>query len=169
MSDTRFVAYWGRCLSNFERDFKISIEVLKIKAESESKAESRQKAGRVLKRIQGQSFMLLNLGMIDIYQELGEVSKALQKVEQFPWAILEIQKNLVQSLQERSKIKLSEEDEESRVDILDEKLWPVLKKNIKDVITCKYKGLDKTIFSSLRRRRSSDDVNTNSLSLLTTI
>ena len=41
MSDTRFVAYWGRCLSNFERDLQISIEVLKIKAESDSKAESR--------------------------------------------------------------------------------------------------------------------------------
>ena len=88
MSDTRFVAYWGGCLSSFEKDLQFSIEVLKIKAETDSKSETREKAKRVMRRPQTQEFMLVNLGMIDIYQELDIASKELQKVEQFPWEIL---------------------------------------------------------------------------------
>ena len=47
MSDTRFVAYWGGCLSSFEKDLQISIEVLKVKLQTDSKAELREKAGRI--------------------------------------------------------------------------------------------------------------------------
>ena len=67
-----------------------------------NKAETREKVARVLKRIQTQHFMLLNLGFIDIYQELGQARKGLQKVEQFPWDIQKIEQNLVRNLQRRN-------------------------------------------------------------------
>ena len=89
MSDTRFVAYWVRCLINFEKDLQISINVLKDKSENGTMKEIKEKAARILKRIKTQEFMLLNLGLIDIYEELRQVSKRLQNVEQFPWEILE--------------------------------------------------------------------------------
>ena len=98
---------------------QISIEVLKVKSQTDSKAESREKAGRILKRIETQEFMMLNLGLIDIYQELGETSKALRKVEQFLWTILEIQRSLVQSLEKRSVIKFTEENGECTIDRID--------------------------------------------------
>ena len=44
MSDTRFVAHWGSCLGNFERDLQISIEVLKIKSETGSIRETKENA-----------------------------------------------------------------------------------------------------------------------------
>ena len=50
---------------------------------------------------------MINLGIIDIYKELGETSKALQNVEQFLWTIIEKQKSLVLVLEKRSKIKIS--------------------------------------------------------------
>ena len=40
MSDTRVVAYWGSCLESFERDFHISIDVLKTKLETGSTRET---------------------------------------------------------------------------------------------------------------------------------
>ena len=168
MSDTRFVAYWGGCLVSFEKDLQISIEVLKVKSETDSKPESREKSKRILKRISTQEFMMLNLGLIDIYEQLGEASKALQKVEQFPWTILEIQRSLVESLKKRSMIKLSDENGDSTLDQIDKDLWPALGKNAANVISCKYKGLNTTIFSFLRRKRSSDDIS-STLNLRTTI
>ena len=169
MSDTRFVAYWGGCLVNFEKDLQISIEVLKVTAVTASKSETREKAARVMKRIQTQEFMLLNLGLIDIYQDLGETSKKLQKVEQFPWDIPKIQESLLKNLQKRSEIKLADEDGNCPQDELDGKLWPALKKNMESVISCQYKGLASTIFSVVRRGRSSDDLNFSTLSLRTTV
>ena len=52
---------------------------------------------------------MINLGMIDIYKELGERSKALENVEQFLLTIICGQKNssLVLVLEKRSKIKIS--------------------------------------------------------------
>ena len=110
MSDSRFVAYWGDCLINFEKDLKISIDVLKVNAVAALKPETREKASRVIKPLLTQEFMLLNLGLIDIYQELGEVSKMLQRVEQFPWDIPKAQESLVKSLKIRANIKLADGD-----------------------------------------------------------
>lgn len=90
--------------------------------------------------------MMLNLGMIDIYEELGETSKALQKVEQFPWTILEMQKNLVQRLEKRSMIKFSEENGDCILDELDENLCSALKKNAGKIVSCRYKGLENNNF-----------------------
>ena len=169
MSDTRFVAYWGGCLSSFEKDLQFSIEVLKIKAETDSKSETREKAKRVMRRLQTQEFMLLNLGMIDIYQKLGIASKALQKVEQFPWEILETQQRLIKDFEERSNIQLIDEHGASTVQNIDKKIWPALRQNAEKVLSCKYKGLNTTIFSMLRRGRSSEEINVGSLNLQITV
>ena len=65
----------------------MSVHVLKAKCETDSKTETRKKAGRIQKRIQMQESMMINVSMIEIYKELGETRKALGKVEQFPWTI----------------------------------------------------------------------------------
>ena len=85
LSDTRFVAYFGDCLSNNEKSLKISIMVLKEKStDLSSKKEVRDKAGRILKQWKTQQWMMANLGLIDVFTVLGNTSKSLQKVEQFP-------------------------------------------------------------------------------------
>ena len=86
-------------------------------------------------------------------------------ITKFLWTILEIQRSLVQSLEKRSEIKLTEENGECTIDRLNMTLWPALKKNSEDVISCKYKGPNTTIFSLLRKGRASDDINTSTLTL----
>lgn len=116
-----------------------------------------------MKRLQTQEFMLLSIGLIDIYQELGELRKMLQRVEQFPWDIPKAQESLVKSLKMRANIKLADEDGNFPQHELDEKLWPFLKTNMKSVIECDYKGLKTIIFNAVRRGRSSDDRNSTAL------
>ena len=43
----------------------------------------REKASQLLKSICSKQFLLLNLGILDVYRILGDISKALQTVEQF--------------------------------------------------------------------------------------
>ena len=54
--------------------------------------------------------MTINIGLTDIFTTLGKMSKRLQKVEIFPWEIIEIQEELITALQNMSELKLTDDE-----------------------------------------------------------
>ena len=60
-----------------------NIAALRKRTESTDKKVT-EKASQLLKSICSKQFLLLNHGILDVYRILGDISKALQTVEQFP-------------------------------------------------------------------------------------
>ena len=77
--------------------------------------------------------------------------------------------NPTKSSQKFAKKKLADQSGNRAQEELDEKLWPKLKNNIDSVLSCKYKGLQTTIFNMFRRGRSGNDANADTLNLRITI
>ena len=169
MSGTRFVAYYYGCLANNEKSLSISIEVLKEKSETSSKKETREKARDILKSWKTQQWMMTNLGLIDIFRQLGQVSRNMQTVELFPWEILEIQDGMIRTLRKMGDIKLTNDTGETFEDKFDKELWIELGLNVEKVLKGEYRGQDTTVFQMFRRGRSADAIKQSSLSLLTTV
>ena len=169
ISATRFVAYFYDCLSNNEKSLAISIEVLKEKNETSSNKETREKAGRILKAWKTQLWMMTNLGLIDVFRQLGQVSRNLQTVELFPWEVLEIQSGLIKTLREMSTIKLTNEAGETFENNFDRELWHDLGLNVEKVLRGEYKGQDTTVFQMFQRGRSGEAIKEGSLSLLISV
>ena len=153
LSETRFSAYLERSLSNFLKSLPIIVEVLKTRTESKDK-NTRDEASTNLRYIHNKTFILVHMGLIDIYRQLGTYSCLLQTVEQFPWTIRGKLNNLITTLRFMEEIKLT-----SNLPITAKvaDTWPTLMGNINDVLTDKYKDLKTDIFAELRRGRSSDD------------
>ena len=169
MSGTRFVAYLYDCLANNEKSLAISIEVLKDKSETSSKKETKEKAGRILKSWKTQKWMMTNLGLMDIFRLMGQVSKALQTVELFPWEKLDIQDGLIKNLRKMAEIKLTNESGDVFEDNFDKELWLELGMKVEKILSGDYKGQDTTVFQVFRRGRSAEDIRKSSLSLLITV
>ena len=110
LSDTRFSAYFEKSMDIFEKRIETTITALKKRAESNNK-EVREKASIRLKKVCNKQFLLLNLGLLDIYRLLGSISCQLQKVEQFPWDIPKTQTKLLETLKNMEKLKLIKNDE----------------------------------------------------------
>ena len=89
MSDTRFAAYFEKSIENFEKRLETTIAALRKRIESKDK-EVKDKASDLLKKICSKKFLILNLGLLDIYRLLGSLSCQLQTVQQFPWDIPKI-------------------------------------------------------------------------------
>ena len=106
LSDTRFSAYFEKSIEFFEKRIETTITALKKRAESKNK-EVREKASNLLKKVCTKQFLLLNLGLLDIYRLLGSISCQLQKVEQFPWDIPKTQTKLLETLKNMEKLKLT--------------------------------------------------------------
>ena len=134
MSGTRFVAYYYGCLANNEKSLSISIEVLKEKAETSSKKETRENDRDILKSWKTQQWMMTNLGLIDIFRQLGQVSRNLQTVELFPWEILEIQDEMIRTLRKMGDIKLANDTGDTFEDKFDKKLWIDLGLNVQKIL-----------------------------------
>ena len=169
MSGTRFVAYLYDCLANNEKSLAISIEVLKDKSETSSKKETKEKAWRILKSWKTQQWMMTNLGLMDIFRLMGQVSKALQTVELFHWEILDIQDGLIKNLRKMAEIKLTNESGDVLEDNFDKELWLELGMKVEKILSGDYKGQDTTVFQVFRRGRSAEDIRKSSLSLLITV
>ena len=169
MSSTRFAAYFFKCLDNNEKSLSISIEVLREKSLLSSKKEIQEKAGNILKCWKTQQWMAINIGLIDIFRLLGQTSKRLQKVELFPWEIVDIQENVIKDLRKMSEIKMTNEKGNDLEKQFDKKLWTALDMNIEKILRGEYKGQETTVFQMFRRGRSADDIRQSSLSLLLTI
>ena len=169
LSSTRFVGYFGACLENNEKSLAISIEVLKEKSLNSAKKEAREKAGEILKKWKTQQWMMIHLGLIDIFNLLGVMSKRFQKVEVFPWQIIDIQEDMISALKNMSNIKLTNAAGDIIEKDLDKKLWPALEKNVENVLKGEYKGQETTVFQQFRRGRSADDIKQSSIRVLLTV
>ena len=134
ISSTRFVAYFYECLANNEKSLAISIEVLKEKSETSSKKETKEKAGSILKSWKTQLWMLTNLCLIDIFRQLGQVSRRRQTVELFPWEILKIQEGLIKTLRQIADIKQTNEAGDTLEEGLDDEVWVDLSLNVGKVL-----------------------------------
>ena len=169
ISSTRFVGFFASCLVNNEKSLAISIEVLKEKSYSSTKKDMREKAGAILKKWKTQQWMATNLGLIDIFSLLGQISKRLQRVELFPWDISQIQQELIVSLKKMADIRLIDDEEAVFDSELDKNYWPTLSKDLDNILRGDYKGQDTTVFSMFRRGRSGDDIKQGSMRVLATV
>ena len=162
-------AYLYDCIANNEKSLAISIEVLKDRSETSSKKETKEKAWRILKSWKTQQWMMTNLGLMDIFRLMGQVSKALQTVELFHWEILDIQDGLIKNLRKMAEIKLTNESGDVFEDNFDKELWLELGMKVEKILSGDYKGQDTTVFQVFRRGRSAEDIRKSSLSLLITV
>ncbi|CAB3988084.1 Hypothetical predicted protein [Paramuricea clavata] len=87
LTTTRFSAYFERSLSNFEKDFPVIVQALQTRSIESGEKDAREHASNSLKKILTRTFIMVNLGLIDIYRLLGSYSCLLQTVEQFPWTV----------------------------------------------------------------------------------
>ena len=110
--------------------------------DNSTKRETREKAGRILKHWKTQQWMLINLGLIDIFALLGSISKSLQKVEQFPWQISRTQGDLIKTLRKVADIQLANEAGDMFEGHFDKNLWVRLNADIEKVLSGKYKVQD---------------------------
>ena len=145
LSRTRFAAYFGGSISNFEKRMETNVAALRKRTESIDK-KVKEKASRLLNQICSKQFLLLNLGILDIYQLLGRISKQLQTVEQFPWNIPKVQQALVQQLKKMEGLKLGGEGDEMEQE-LDESLWESLGAKMDDVLDQRYMTAQTTVFA----------------------
>ena len=118
-SDTRFSAYFEGSVKNFEKRMETNITALKKRTESTDK-KVKEKAAQLLNKIISKQLFLTSLGILDIYQLLGSVSKELQTVEQFPWNIPKVQQKLLEQLGKMEKLKLSKDEETDEVNEVDQ-------------------------------------------------
>ena len=169
ISGTRFVAYFYDCLANNEKSLAISIEVLKEKSESSSKKETREKAGRILKSWKTQLWMMTNLGLMDVFRQLGEASRKLQTVELFPWEVLDIQSGLIRILRDMAEIKLTNDAGDTFEEGFNKELWSELSVNVEKILKGEYRGQETEVFQMFRRGRSSDSIKQSGLSLLISV
>ena len=79
LSDTRFSAYFESSLVNFERRTETTIAALRKRVLSTDK-KVKDKATKLLKDMCNQKFLILNLGLLDVYRLLRSVSSQLQTV-----------------------------------------------------------------------------------------
>ena len=94
--------------------------------------------------------MTINIGLTDIFSTLGKMSKRLQKVEIFPWEIIEIQEELITALQNMSELKLTDDEGEVLENQINKELWPGL-----DMDTRRVQGTRNNSISAVQERQVS--------------
>ena len=126
-SKTRFAPYLASSYSNFEKNFDITILVLRERMESKD-SKVRDTAKKILNNIQNVQSCSLLCGVIDVYSVLSEISCAVQKVEQFPF---EMRSKLASGISKLRKMTvcLNLEDSESDTGLSE---LPTLAKSFKD-------------------------------------
>ena len=167
LSDTRFSAYFESSLDNFEKRIETSIVALQMRVCSKDK-EVKDKASWLLKRILNKKFLLVHLGLIDLYRVLGSSSSNLQTVQQFPWDIGKKQRQLLDTLRKMTSLKLGMEEESGELTEIDESLWPKLGSKLESVIEDEYVTAQTSLDVGRRRGRSRADIPA-SLDVLTTV
>ena len=170
LSTTRFSAYFEQSLSNFEKDFPIIVQALQTRSMECGEKDQREQASNWLKKILKKTFIMVNLGLIDIYRLLGTFSCLLQTVEQFPWTVEQRLRELIKCLRDMSAISLKSAEEDDEVTDesadIDAKRWPTLSQYVNSVLSEQYHGLSTGLAEERRRGRSAANVGSND-SLLT--
>ena len=122
-----------------ENDLTISVQPLQIRSIESGEKDQTEHAPNWLKKIVTKTFILVNLGLIDIYGLLGCYSCLLQTVEQFPWTVEQRLRELIPCLQDMSAISLKPAREDGKVtDVsagIDKKRWPRLSQYVNSVLT----------------------------------
>ena len=90
--------------------------------------------------------MAINIGLIDFFRLLRHTSKKLQKVELFPWEVVDIQENLIIDLRKMAEIEMTDIYGKDLQKEFDKKLWTALDMNIEKILRGEYKGQDTTVF-----------------------
>ena len=103
-------------------------------------------------------FLILCLGLLDVYRLLGSISSQLQTVQLFPWDISKKQLKLIETLQGMSSLKLTVNDETGEVQEIDESLWPQLGQKLDAILEGRYVSVQTVLEAGPRRGRSSDDI-----------
>merc|ERR1712179_407887 len=140
---------------------------LSRKTESTNK-EVRDKAFYLLKKICTKKFLLIKLGLLDIYRLLGSISCQLQRVEQFPWDIPRIQRKLLETLNEMEKLNLINNYETGEMKDINMQTWPNLGEKIDFVLNGEYVSVQTSLALGRSKGRSDTDISPSS-SLLTTV
>ena len=167
LSDTRFSAYFESALINFERRTETTVAALRKRVESSDK-KVKETAARLLREMCSQKFLILNLGLLDVYGLLGSISSQLQTVQQFPWDITKKQTKLIETLQRMSKLKLTLDEQTGEFEEIDESLWPKLGQELDSVLEGRYVSVQTVLEVAPRRGRSASDISANQ-SLLQTV
>ena len=157
LSDTRFSAYFESAINNFEKRTETTISALR-KRESSKDKKVKDTAARLLKEICNKKFLILNLGLLDVYRILGSVSSQLQSVQLFPWEIPKRQKELTETLQKMEKLKLTVDDVTGEVEEIDQSVWPTLGEKIESVLDGTYVSVKTVLDVQPRRGRTAADI-----------
>ena len=123
-SKTRFAPYAESSYSNFEKNFEVTVAVLRERLESRD-AKVRDAAARLLNNIQNVTFCAQLCGVIDVYTVLAKTSCAVQQVEQFPF---EMRAKLAAGIS-----KLKQMADKFSIVELDSSDWPTLASNLEDL------------------------------------
>ena len=156
LSDTRFSAYFEGALDNFEKRTETTIVALRKRIESKDK-DVKETASRLTKEICSKKFLILTLGLLDVYRLLGSVSSQLQTVEQFPWNIPQKQLELMKTLRRMEKLKLTMMDN-GELEEIDGSLWPSLSEKLESVLESTYVSAQTVLEVHPRRGRSAQDI-----------
>jgi hypothetical protein len=154
-SDTRFAAYFEGSIGNFEKRMETNIAALRKRTES-TDSKVKEKASKLLKRICSKQFLLTNLGILDVYNLLGGISKELQTVEQFPWNIPKLQQKLLKQLEKMVNLSLSMSDVTEETEEIDQSVWENLGAKIDDILEDKYVSVQTFLFGAGISIMSSD-------------
>jgi hypothetical protein len=146
-SDTRFAAYFEGSIGNFEKRMETNIAALRKRTES-TDSKVKEKASKLLKRICSKQFLLTNLGILDVYNLLGGISKELQTVEQFPWNIPKLQQKLLKQLEKMVNLSLSMSDVTEETEEIDQSVWENLGAKIDDILEDKYVSVQTSLFGA---------------------
>jgi hypothetical protein len=146
-SDTRFAAYFEGSIGNFEKRMETNIAALRKRTES-TDSKVKEKASKLVKRICSKQFLLTNLGILDVYNLLGGISKELQTVEQFPWNIPKLQQKLLKQLEKMVNLSLSMSDVTEETEEIDQSVWENLGAKIDDILEDKYVSVQTSLFGA---------------------
>ena len=101
-SVTRFASHVEKTYRNTYRSYEIIVRTSEKRAESSDK-KVREAAKELRSKLLTTKFAGTLLGLTDIYRVIATASCDLQRVEQFPWEVLAVLKNVVKKLQKMSE------------------------------------------------------------------
>ena len=108
----------------------------------------------MIKEVCNKKFLILNLGLLDIYRLLGSVSSQLQTVQLFPWDIPKKQKLLLETLRKMESLTLTMEVDTGEVEEINQSLWPSLGESLDSILDGSYVSAHTVTEMATRRTRS---------------
>ena len=166
LSDTRFAAYFESSIGNFVKRTETTITALRKREQSVDK-KVKDTAIRLIKEVCSKKFLILNLGLLDVYRLLGSVSSQLQTVQLFPWDIQKKQHSLLETLKKMENLKLTMNTDTGEVEEINQSLWPSLGETLDSILDVNYLSGRTVTEMEPRKTRSQADISSSKSLLLT--